>query len=355
MLLPDWQSGLEPRRKARRVCHGQKGAEYDGIDGLTFSPDGKRIAYGAYIGKGINKPQSVVVDGQAGSLCRIVPDSLVFSPDSKHVAYASEDDSGQRSLFVDGRRVVAEGGDGKAPSSLLPFFNPVFSADGTRFAYVAKDDKKWSVVLDGHAGPEYDQIYRVIFSPDGKRLAYAAKKGKEWVVVVDGQEGAAYQSIGIGSPVFSPDSKRIAYGAWKDKRWVLLVDGQEKAENYSIYYPTFSPDGKQLAYVAQTRADTLPVFMHTDVGLKFANKAYDPGGKWAVVMDGQAGKEYDFVLGATLPAPRTPPSGLLVTSLKTYGGAPIFFGPDGAVEFLAVEKGSFRSGSLYRVRYIPTK
>lgn len=53
------------------------------------------------------------------------------------------------------------------------------------------------MVVDGKAGTEYDDIPSPpIFSPDGKRVAYAAKNGEKWLVVVDGHAGEEYDLAG---------------------------------------------------------------------------------------------------------------------------------------------------------------
>lgn len=147
--------------------------------------------------------------------------------------------------------------------------------------------------MDGHADPEFDAIFNPSFSPDGKHLAYAAVQGerfhRQWALVVDGQAGEGHSQIG---------------------NWA------------------FSPDGKHLAYVAQVGGVPNP----HEFG-----QLFDPfwGGKWAVVLDGQAGTEYSVILPGTL-----------------------LLGSDGVLEFLAVQKddhslGVGHHGSLYHVKYTP--
>ena len=68
------------------------------------------------------------------------------------------------------------------------------------------------------------------FSPDGKRVAYLAKVGEKpinavekWSAVVDGKEDKAYD--GIGGLVFSPDSRHVAYIAGAGAKQFVVVDG----------------------------------------------------------------------------------------------------------------------------------
>ena len=63
-----------------------------GAGSLLFSPDGKRLAYVAQVGK----QQMVLLDGQAGKpYLGIVAGSLTFSPDSQHLAYAVQGEDQQ--------------------------------------------------------------------------------------------------------------------------------------------------------------------------------------------------------------------------------------------------------------------
>jgi hypothetical protein len=62
------------------------------------------------------------------------------------------------------------------------------------------------VILDGHAGAEYDGIAGpMVFSPDSKHAVYVANKDKKWLMVIDGQVCAEYDQILKGSPIFNPD------------------------------------------------------------------------------------------------------------------------------------------------------
>lgn len=111
---------------------------YQGINGITFSKDGRQHAYVASKGKS----DLVVVNDTEGPLFDKVVD-------------------------------------------------PVFSPDGSRLAYRArKDGKRFVVVADG-AGrtlrqhPAYEQVFQPMFSPDGKLLAYGVQDGKKLVWMVE--------------------------------------------------------------------------------------------------------------------------------------------------------------------------
>jgi roadblock/LC7 domain-containing protein len=90
--------------------------------------------------------------------------------------------------------------------------------------------------------------------------------------VVDGQAGPEFDSVMKDSPpVFSTDGKHVAYAAQRGDKWLVVVDGQAGLEFEGISLPVFSPDGKRVAYTAKR------------------------GEKWLVVVDGEAGPEFDVV------------------------------------------------------------
>lgn len=216
--------GAKLGAKSFVVVDGQPGAEYDLTWCCTFSPDSKRVAYRVKLGA----RWFTVVDGQPGAECDFTGGG-VFSPDSKRVAYGAK-------LGTKWLAVV----DGKPSAEYYSIFGIVFSPDSRRVAYQAQTfegealvpapeppsgvqvgrftwiDGKWwetvktqkrAVVVDGHAGPEYDQIAdgTPAFSPDGKHVVYGAKLGTKWFAVVDGQTLAGYDYIVKNSLRFQPN------------------------------------------------------------------------------------------------------------------------------------------------------
>ena len=295
------------------VLDGEEGPRYGDLrkDTPVFSPDGTRFAYTA---KRADKWR-LVVDGQEGPAYQSVWDP-VFSADWKHVAYTAERDN---RAFV-----VRDGVEEPAAAYLYHshFNKPVLSPDGNRLAYAIRTETGIAVVVDGKAGPWYDDVCQLrfspdsqhiayigvmgrqpadrnyilvvdaeggpryedmdwsmpmVFSPEGSRVACRAKKSGKWLVLVNGQEGPLYDEIRFEHPVFSPDGKRLAYAARNGKEWFMVVDGQEGPPYDEIGYdmPVFSPDGKHVAYGALKRLGS---------------------SDWAgvVVIDGQEGPEYHF-------------------------------------------------------------
>jgi len=116
---------------------------------------------------------------------------------------------------------------------------------------------------------------------------------------------------------FSPDGERVVYTTLSDKggksSFSVVVDGVAGPDFDDVEIPFFSSDGKHVAYEAMTRASF---------------KTLTP--QWSMVVDGHAGGNYSGILG----------------------DSPIFTS-DGALEFLAIQAGLSKDGSIYRVKYTP--
>lgn len=324
----DWRLAFVTERSRERgtvrvVVDGRFGPEYDDVQHLLLSPDGKHVAYVAR--SGVN--YSVVVDGRAGSLYDFIGKEtpthrnirMQFSPDGKHLAYVAKKRN-QHCLVTDG---IAG-----------PLFDHIgvfqFSPDGKRIAYVARTRNKSCIVTDGRAGPLYDHIEddpligaSMQFSPDSKCLAYAARKGNSYVMLKDGRMEA------LPGPIqhlqFSSDSKHMAYAVKENKRWMISVDGKNRLiESNDICSFRMNMDATLLAHVVRIPEETTLISSTTSkkpyydtVTLKKNEKF--PGKfpqkelitteetrrinkfeTWCVFVQGQAGPELDRIMEATL-------------------------------------------------------
>ena len=126
----------------------------------AFSRDGKRLAYGSYRCLTSDCSRSVswaMVDGQPGpEFAGIMQSNITFSPDGKRVAYelTEKDGSGRTRNFivVDGRKAFEFGRNTSGTIASI-----VFSPDGKRLAYDAGVDGKDAVVLDGQVVARFDK------------------------------------------------------------------------------------------------------------------------------------------------------------------------------------------------------
>jgi dipeptidyl aminopeptidase/acylaminoacyl peptidase len=225
------------------VADGVAGGKYDGIISLVFSRDGQRVAYAGYRGPRISLGAAyscyAVVDGVQGPEYKcdgVWMSGLRFSPDGRRATYVAPVVKGGKCRWC----TVVDGIAGP-PCEGIAMDGVAFSADGQRTAYFALKGLRWSLdwflykksmaVVDGVAGPEYDSGPQgaIAFSADGRRVAYRATKGQKRLVVVDGVPGPAYDDISSGS-VFSADGQHVAYGAQKGQKWVVVMDGAEGPE-----------------------------------------------------------------------------------------------------------------------------
>ena len=242
-----WQKG-----KAFIVVNGQEGQPYWNISLITYSPDGKKIAYWAAKGEDKAKLKgAVVLNGKEGSVFDWIGESTpgpighsvrkyapVFSPDSLRLAYIAV--NGEKEL------VVVDSQNGQSYEAISS--SPIFSPDSKKVAFIARKNGKWLVVVDGNEGKPYEQIENLLWSPDGQKIAYIAFHNGKELVVVNGTEGPEYQII--DRMEFSPDGQHLAYAADIGQKQVLVVDGKESKQYDMINHFVFSPDSRHLAYSA---------------------------------------------------------------------------------------------------------
>ncbi len=250
---------------------------------VAFSPDLKRHAYAARVGDEI----IVICDGKEvfrtknmlGSLPRV--QFLAFTPDSRKLYFntPTTDTMSSVALWMDGQI--------GPPAAELVW--PVFSADGSRYAYSAskiKTPNEKFVVVDGevmsYAGgrPAFTKEGRlVVMSPDpadgsisllvdGKTIlkspsitryvlnpvtnsvaAIATGADSKPALFIDGNQVPGTE--GAHDVIFSSDGKRwIVKCAFNGLSWVV-IDGKRSADYAVINQVGFSADASKAVYVAE--------------------------------------------------------------------------------------------------------
>lgn len=321
------------------VVNGQEGKPYARISLITYSPDGKKIAYWAATGeKEDNLKGMVVIDGKEGptfdwigestpgpighSVKKYVP---VFSPNSSRLAYVALSGN-QELVVVDGKEwarydeiasfpifspdskkvaylarkggqwlVVVDGIEGKKYERIE---NLMFSPDGQKIAYIAFHNDNQLVVVNGNEGPEYQMVDRVTFSPDGKHLAYVADIGQKQVLVVDGKESKQYDMI--NHFVFCPDSKHLAFSALAEQKEVVVVDGAEKSKHRFVVSLNFSPDSQKIVYTGRDDMDKVDLFINGEKAKNYdeiSSWVFSPDGKRMVYWARRNGKNFIVING----------------------------------------------------------
>jgi hypothetical protein len=217
--------GSNPRRLAP-VPHG--------VESLTFSPDGTRLAYRS-LGPGTREPTIVVIDLASGRLVDVSPDLrievgldvIAWSPDSRWIVSAvriGDAPSHLRSFAADG-----SGGVELAPAATdlrTNAFAPAWSADGRFVAFLG------SLVGSNQTG-------LFVMNADGSDERFVAT-----VPPIHGITGA-----------WSPDPARprlVYVGTDGGLAIFDLTSGSSvdlgKARSRGDWWPTWSPDGTRLAW-----------------------------------------------------------------------------------------------------------
>jgi hypothetical protein len=252
---------------------GKVGPAYDGIakGHPVLSPDGSRYAYDACTGDWTGGRHQVVVDGAAGPECDAVYGPM-FSEDGTRVAYLAWV-GGRVRLMCDGQQVAEADGFTNA--------SPTFYA-GNKLAYQVRRGDRWQTVVEGVAGPEFDEVAEPVWDDDSKQLIYRGRRGEGWVWVVNGREtadpppviqdghvlmvvsdgdkqavsldgvrGPLFDSI-VGAPVLNKDGRTLAYVAGSDAGKRVVVNGVPGPLYEDIHYtgPVVSSTGR-VAYVAR--------------------------------------------------------------------------------------------------------
>lgn len=245
---------------------GKKLAECQEIREFQFSPDSQSLSYVARSGQGsivTSYAESVEPTDSGPSYAWI--SGLTYSPDGKHLAYAATDTVGQDWIVIDRQAYPAPG----SAEALR------FSPDGTRIAFQIGSQvfvetlRSWGT--DRRSWPTSDGfVGSYAWSPDGRLVimrhsrigqnvsGVLSRAGKE-SVVVDGVEGKAYDAV--GQPVFSPDGKRMAYWALEGAKAFVVVDGREFGD-FRVTSPRDAKDGA-LAFYNQQLIFTSPNDLQT--------------------------------------------------------------------------------------------
>jgi hypothetical protein len=219
------------------------GPRWSAIGHLAVAPRGPGLAYAALDREGWR----IVVDGRAGPIVGAVR-LLRYRDDGQHLAWIAR--QGERDVLgLDGEPVADAAALRASSVALRPAGAP---GAGPGLAYVSGPRGREAMVVDGVAGPHYDEVGDPVWSADG-RLAYAARRGTAWTLVVDGRERA--RGAAVGDPVFSPDGKRLAYLV--RRAGALLVVADERPHRFDLAIEgtiAFSRDSRRWAVIAGDRA-----------------------------------------------------------------------------------------------------
>jgi hypothetical protein len=206
-----------------KMIDGTQGVQ---IDKVYFSPDGKRWAAPCHTKTG---DSYMIVDGKKGEEYPTIPGYTVSNDYMNRLHYLRS--------------------DWNLTQDQAGFGTPGFTADSSKFVYLANSGGRQFVIIDGNESDGYDlgmQIYPG-FSDTGNHIGYAALRGGNTHVVIDDKDTTLNGRHNINAIFFSPGGTRYGYL----DQGTLYVDGQK--QGWVNGAPCiFSNDDKHVAYCGLT-------------------------------------------------------------------------------------------------------
>jgi hypothetical protein len=210
------------------------------ITHIYFSPDDKHFAVLVS-----GNPQYIILDGKKGDLYQMIPDSTMGVPGSNSRAWAHGIPAG-----------TEVGLEASAPPV------PAFTADSSRFLYVAMNGQKFVLVSNTDESDPLPNLFTPEMSPDGNHYAYVVNlPGKPPAVVIDDKNLKLTQANpGTGAEVvFSPDGKHTFISAGSGQ---LYLDGKYQPDLMGNGLATYSPDSQHLLFLGhEPKKDTPTLFL----------------------------------------------------------------------------------------------
>lgn len=173
------------------IWNGTEGKLYDFVSNPVFSADGTQIAYNAEVGG----QAYVVVNNTQEINAYQKSNYITFSRNGKTIAFVAA--KGDNEYVVISAEIlnitntlkesksfkeiaIAKDGDGNSSAIIM-------SDDGSKLAYVIKENDKIYVVVNGQKSQGYDDVLSFSFSEDGKSFTYEAQNGNSVLTITNNQ------------------------------------------------------------------------------------------------------------------------------------------------------------------------
>ncbi len=205
-----------------------------------------------------NKKRFVIIHGAPGPEFDMILMKPAFTPQG-FVAYAA---------LSAGRWYVSV--DGIIETPYKEVSAPIYTADGSRYAYMAREDRKSFIVDNGVPGNEFDYVSWPVFSYS-HTLAYVTKTFPYFNVIIGDEMSESFDDADI--PVFQNTGNHVAYPAARNKQWTIVADG-----------------------LITEWWDAVGTPVHTIHGIAYPAKKYT---KWFWYMQEKRGPGFDYIYGGT--------------------------------------------------------
>ncbi|HRY82587.1 MAG TPA: hypothetical protein P5232_02720 [Candidatus Moranbacteria bacterium] len=198
------------------IWNGEEGKSYDFVSNPVFSSDGSQIAYNAEVGG-----QAYVVINNTQEINAYQKSNYItFSKDGKTIAFvATKDENSYVVISAEIQNItetlkesksfkeIAVAKDANGNSSAI-----IMNDDGSKIAYVIKENDKIYVVVNGQKSQGYDDVLSFSFSDDGSKFTYEAQNGNTVLTVVNNQVVSSTNSNSSSNQSVS-DSQANNYSA----------------------------------------------------------------------------------------------------------------------------------------------
>ncbi len=250
---------------------------------LGVTPQQEKVIAVGYGGKRTDRDLRLVIGGQVGPLVDSVT-RPIFGATDDHYVYAAHRVSvpALKANRAFGQ-IVIDGKEGRQYEALTESTLSAWMNAGQRVLFPAAGVRPWF-------NPRWDGVSTPAMTRDGTHVAYAARKGdKEYVIVIDDVEGPSFEAVPCG-PTYGPDGKlyyttfeagklitvvdekRVSELAWKSNKW----EDHDGCSDFLVW------EGGHWGYMTEQGGDQY-----------FSGQT--TRAKRRMVVDGQAGPEYDAV------------------------------------------------------------
>lgn len=241
-----------------------------------------------------------VMEANGNSVKALSPEGLddtapTWSPDGRKIAFVSQRDGNREIYVMDAWCDNPEGCSQDAANITrhpADDWTPAWSLDGTQLAFSSLREGSWEIFVLDTACLDLpdtcrDSLQQVtadgnlnispVWSPDGSRFAFNSKASGNWDIYTMNTDGSAIQQITTApgndlSPAWSPDGTKIAYEANQEGNveiYVIDANGTTPPQNISNYStandhgPTWSPDGQMLVFYSNRENIQWDIFSTT--------------------------------------------------------------------------------------------